>query len=86
MPPTVVLQCRNYGYPRVHNHSVCIERNMSSVNDRDGMNESGSVAGTSLSTAANFSCSEYVSIGWYFGAALIGVGMWLLSAVALVET
>ena len=32
----------------------------------DGMNESGSVAGTSLSTAANFSCSVsiyYVLVG-----------------------
>ncbi|KAL7504857.1 hypothetical protein ACHAXN_002404 [Cyclotella atomus] len=61
----------------------------------DGMNESGSVAGTSLSTAANFSVSaiygaiffqEYVSTSWYFGAILIGVGMWLLSSVALVES
>ncbi|KAL3794596.1 hypothetical protein ACHAWO_005441 [Cyclotella atomus] len=51
----------------------------------DGMNESGSVAGTSLSTAANFSVS-YVSTSWYFGAILIGVGMWLLSSVALVES
>jgi len=61
----------------------------------DGMNESGSVVGTSLSTAANFSCSaiygilffgEIVPISWYFGAALIASGMWLLSSVTLVDS
>ncbi|KAL7485892.1 hypothetical protein ACHAW6_011582 [Cyclotella cf. meneghiniana] len=59
----------------------------------DGMNESGSVVGSALSTAANFSCSalygavffqEYVSLTWYLGATLIGIGMWLLSSVALI--
>jgi len=61
----------------------------------DGMEESGSVVGTALSTAANFSCSamygiiffgEYVPPIWYFGAALIAMGMWLLSSVTLVDT
>jgi len=61
----------------------------------DGMNESGSVVGTSLSTAANFSCSamygiiffgEFVPVAWYFGAALIAAGMWLLSSVKLVDS
>eukprot|EP00804_Cyclotella_cryptica_P020251 CCRYP_015879-RA/>CCRYP_015879-RA protein AED:0.06 eAED:0.06 QI:1674/1/0.6/1/0.25/0/5/138/139 len=59
----------------------------------DGMNASGSVVGTALSTAANFSCSalygaiffqEYVSMAWYFGATLIGIGMWLLSSIELI--
>ncbi|KAL7490361.1 hypothetical protein ACHAWX_000243 [Stephanocyclus meneghinianus] len=103
----------------------------------DGMNESGSVVGSALSTAANFSCSvsqlilvhvstfflgdckltlfwggrrliqptycdhstfksslqalygavffrEYVSMTWYLGATLIGIGMWMLSSVALI--
>eukprot|EP01082_Thalassiosira_pseudonana_P002584 g2193.t1 g2193 contig11:902095-902669(+) len=58
-----------------------------------GMNESGSVVGTALTTAANFSCSavygilffeEHVSLTWWFGASLIAVGMWLLSSVKLV--
>jgi hypothetical protein len=60
----------------------------------DGMNESGSVVGTALSTAANFSFSamygivffgEIVPASWYFGAALIALGMWLLSSVTLVD-
>eukprot|EP00571_Detonula_confervacea_P004861 CAMPEP_0172319524 /NCGR_PEP_ID=MMETSP1058-20130122/37891_1 /TAXON_ID=83371 /ORGANISM="Detonula confervacea, Strain CCMP 353" /LENGTH=133 /DNA_ID=CAMNT_0013034593 /DNA_START=125 /DNA_END=523 /DNA_ORIENTATION=- len=51
----------------------------------DGMDESGSVVGTALSTAANFSCSamygiiffgEFVPISWYLGASLIAVGTW----------
>ncbi|KAL7543952.1 hypothetical protein ACHAXR_013365 [Thalassiosira sp. AJA248-18] len=61
----------------------------------DGMNESGSVVGTALSTAANFSCSamygiaffgEVVPLSWYFGATLIASGTWLLSSVTLVES
>mmetsp|Transcript_3381 Transcript_3381/g.5173 ORF Transcript_3381/g.5173 Transcript_3381/m.5173 type:complete len:153 (+) Transcript_3381:87-545(+) len=58
----------------------------------DGMNESGSVVGTALSTAANFSFSalygilffgENVPISWFFGATLIAMGMYLLSSVTL---
>ncbi|KAK1739086.1 putative transmembrane protein 42 [Skeletonema marinoi] len=58
----------------------------------DGMNESGSVVGTALSTAANFSFSalygilffeEHVPISWFFGATLIALGMYLLSSVTL---
>eukprot|EP00578_Thalassiosira_sp_NH16_P007350 CAMPEP_0181107844 /NCGR_PEP_ID=MMETSP1071-20121207/17304_1 /TAXON_ID=35127 /ORGANISM="Thalassiosira sp., Strain NH16" /LENGTH=146 /DNA_ID=CAMNT_0023191389 /DNA_START=228 /DNA_END=668 /DNA_ORIENTATION=+ len=60
----------------------------------DGMDESGSVVGTALSTAANFSCSamygilffeEFVPFAWYFGASLIALGMWLLSSVTMVS-
>eukprot|EP00986_Skeletonema_menzelii_P011493 scaffold5917_cov135-Skeletonema_menzelii.AAC.5 len=58
----------------------------------DGMNESGSVVGTALSTAANFSFSalygilffeEHVPISWFFGATMIAIGMYLLSSVTL---
>ena len=59
----------------------------------DGMNESGSVVGTALSTAANFSFSamygiffgEVVPLPWYLGATLIACGMWALSSVSVVE-
>lgn len=61
----------------------------------DGMNESGSVVGTALSTAANFSSSafygiiffhEYVPVSWYLGASLIAGGMYILSSVELITS
>jgi len=58
----------------------------------DGMNESGSVAASALSTAANFCFSaiygivlfhESVSWLWMLGFMFILVGVWLLSTVNL---
>jgi MFS family permease len=59
-----------------------------------GMSESGSVAGTALSTAANFSCSaalgymlwsEHYSRTWWFGFGMVLLGTYLLSTVGIVH-
>jgi uncharacterized membrane protein len=58
----------------------------------DGMNESGSVAGTALANAASFALSaiygilffdEKVNTTWMMGFAMIMSGAWLLSTVRL---
>mmetsp|Transcript_14005 Transcript_14005/g.30430 ORF Transcript_14005/g.30430 Transcript_14005/m.30430 type:complete len:160 (+) Transcript_14005:212-691(+) len=58
----------------------------------DGMNESGSVAGTALANAASFAMSaiygilffdEKVNTTWMMGFAMIMSGAWLLSDVRL---
>ena len=58
----------------------------------DGMNESGTVAGTALANAANFTLSaiygvlffeESISTMWVVGFAMILVGAWILSSIQL---
>jgi hypothetical protein len=58
-----------------------------------GMNASGSVAGTALSTAANFACSaalgyllwnEHYSRTWWSGFGMVVLGTYLLSTVGIV--
>ena len=58
----------------------------------DGMNESGTVAGTALANAANFSLSaiygviffeESITTMWMVGFAMILVGAWILSSIQL---
>ena len=58
----------------------------------DGMQESGTVAGTALANAANFSVSaiygiiffqESIGATWLMGFSIILLGVWLLSAVCL---
>lgn len=58
----------------------------------DGMNESGTVAGTALANAANFTLSaiygvlffeESISTMWVVGFAMILAGVWILSGIQL---
>ena len=58
----------------------------------EGMNESGTVAGTALANAANFSLSaiygmvffeESITTLWMIGFAMIVVGAWILSSIRL---
>ena len=58
----------------------------------EGMNESGTVAGTALANAANFSLSaiygmvffeESITTLWMVGFAMILVGAWILSSIQL---
>jgi multidrug transporter EmrE-like cation transporter len=58
----------------------------------DGMNESGTVAGTALANAANFTLSaiygvlffeESITTLWLIGFAMILTGAWILSTIQL---
>ena len=58
----------------------------------EGLNESGTVAGTALANAANFSLSaiygivffeESITTLWMIGFAMIVVGAWILSSIRL---
>ena len=58
----------------------------------DGMNESGTVAGTALANAANFTLSaiygvlffeESITALWLIGFAMILTGAWILSTIQL---